>query len=871
MWHSLSVEEVIKTLKTDPQKGISEKEVKKRQQKLGINKLPEEKPLSSFKIFLEQFKSPLIYILLIAGVITLFLKEYTDSIVIFTAVILNAIVGFIQEKKASQALRELKKVLSIKAIVFRDGKEEEILAENLVPGDIILLKPGEKVPADGRLIENHNLKVNEAALTGEWLPATKNINPLPKDTPLADRDNMVYMGTVVEDGRGKAVVTGIGKETEIGKISALVKETKEEKTPYQKKLAHFSKIIGIIIGVICIGIFIEGVLTGGELVEMFTTAVAIAVAGIPEGLPVAMTLILATGMQRIFQRKGLVRRLASAETLGSTSIICSDKTGTLTKAKMQVAEFFPQFHEKLALKIAVLSSEAFIENPEDVPEKWKIRGMPTEKALIASAGKKGIFQNQFLKSEEEIDEISFSSEYKYSASLRKVASGDYILYVKGAPEILFAKSKYIEGKNGPKELTQEKIEELKKKQEELTSKGYRLLAVAYKKTNNLQPTTYNLKELVNDLIFVGMFVLEDPIRKDAKEAIQACYQAGMRPIIVTGDHKLTAKAIAEKIGIKVKDENILEGKELESLSDEEFKKILPKIQIYARVEPKHKLRIIKAWQEMGEVVAMTGDGINDAPALKQADVGVALGSGTDVAKEVADLVLLTDNFSVIVAAVEEGRAILDNIRKVITYLLSDSFTEVILVGASLFLGLPLPVIAVQILWVNLIEDGPLSLALAFEPKEKDLMRQKPGGHDTPLLTREMKFLIFIIGIVTDLFLLGLFFWLMKYSGYELSHIRSIIFAGLAFDSLFYILSCRSLRKNIWHFNPFSNKFLNIGLVFGVLMLLAGLYLPPLQTLLKTTPLNLFDWGLLLGIGFLNILLIEATKWFFITRHKTGEI
>ncbi len=703
------------------------------------------------------------------------------------------------------------------------------------------------------------------------MPATKKVDSLPENTPLADRDNMIYMGTVVEDGRGKAVVTGIGEQTEIGKVSVLVKETEQEKTPYQKKIANFSKVVGIVIGVICVGIFIEGILTGGELVEMFTTAVAIAVAGIPEGLPVAMTLILAIGMQRIFQKKGLVRRLASAETLGSTSVICSDKTGTLTEGRMQVAEFYPRFQEKekLAFKIAILSSEAFVENPEEALEKWKIRGLPIERALIVAAAKKGIFQNQISEEEEEIDEIPFSSEYKYSASLRKVVGDDYVLYVKGAPEILLAKSKYFEGKNGKELLTKEKAEEFQKKQEELTSKGYRLLAVAYK---NLKEAPLDLKEQdINGLTLVGIFSLEDPIREDAKETIQACYQAGMRPIIVTGDHKLTAKAIAEKIGIKVRNENILEGKDLEKLSEEEFQKILPKIQIYARVEPKHKVRIIKAWQKKGEVVAMTGDGINDAPALKQADVGVALGSGTDVAKEVADLVLLTDNFSVIVAAVEEGRAILDNIRKVVTYLLSDSFTEVILVGVSLLLGLPIPVVAVQILWVNLIEDGPLSLSLAFEPKEKDLMKQKPSGHDMPLLTREMKTLIFIIGILTDLFLLGIFFWLMKYSDYELSHIRSIIFTGLAIDSIFYILSCKSLRKNIWHLNPFSNKFLNWSLLFGVLMLLAGIYLPPLQTLLKTVPLNLFDWGLLLGIGFLNILLIEATKWFFITRHKTEEI
>ncbi len=876
-WHALSVEEVVKKLKTDSQKGLSKEEVEKRQKKFGKNKLPQEKPLSAFKIFLEQFKSPLIYILLIAGIITLFLKEYTDSIVIFAAVILNAVVGFIQENKASQALRELKRVLSINAIVFRDGKEEEILADELVPGDIILLRPGEKVPADGRLIKVYNLKVNEAALTGEWLPATKKVDALPEDTPLADRDNMIYMGTVIEDGKGRAIVTAIGEQTEIGKISALVKETKEEKTPYQKKLAHFSKIVGIIIGVICIGIFIVGMMIGGDFVEIFTISVAVAVASIPEGLPVALTVILALGMQRILKQKGLVRKLASAETLGSTSIICSDKTGTLTEAKMKVAEFYPnpEQTEKLALKIAVLSSEAFIENPDEPPEKWKIRGVPTEKALVAAAGKSGLFQHQLEKSEEEIDEIPFNSKYKYSANLRKVVGDDYILYVKGAPEILLEKSKYIEGENGAEELTKEKIKEIEQKQEELTSKGYRLLAVAYK---NLKEAPSDLKHQdISDLTFVGVFAMEDPIRKDAKEAIQACYRAGMKPIIVTGDHKLTAKAIAEKIGIKVKDENILEGKDLDKLSDEEFKKILPKIQIYARVEPKHKLRIVKAWQERGEVVAMTGDGINDSPALKQADVGVALGSGTDVAKETADLILLNDSFSIIVAAVEEGRAVLDNIRKVITYLVSDSFCEVILIGGSMIISWfthqawILPVTAVQILWTNLIEDGLPNIALAFEPKEKDLMERKPEGHKTPLLTKEMKTLILIAGLVDDILLLGLFFWLLKFSGYPISHIQSIMFANLATDTLYFSFCCKSLRKNLWHINPFSNKLLNISLVVSVILLFGALYFSPLQTLLGTEPLYLFDWELILSLTFIDIFIIEITKWYFISRHKTEEV
>ncbi len=853
-WHNLNSKEVAKLLRIDIEKGLSEKEVKIRQREFGKNKLPEEKPLSRLRIFLEQFRSPLIYILIVAGIITLIFEEYTDAVVIFGAVFLNTIVGFIQENKASQTLRELKMVVKHPAEVLRGGNLKIIDSIELVPGDIIVLNPGDKVPADGRIIECQNLKINEMALTGEWLSAEKSPEVLLKEVPLADRDNMIYMGTVVEDGKGKALVTDIGIQTEIGKIATMVKETKEEKTPYQKKLANFSKIIGIVIGVICFGIFIEGIITGGEFIEMFTTAVAVAVAAIPEGLPVAMTVILALGMQRILKKKGLVRKLASTETLGSTSIIATDKTATLTEGEMKVMGVIGD--KPLALKVATLTSEAFIENPESSKEKWIFRGRPTDRALLEAGIEAGIDRKREFE-KKKIAELPFNPINKFAAALY-AENGGKILYVCGAPERILERCTFAAGEK----------EKLEKNLEALTARGLRVVAAAYKQltTYNLQPTT--LEDEINDLTFAGFITLKDPVRKEVKQAMKVCRQAGMKPIIVTGDHKLTAKAVAEELGFRLKKENILEGEDLDKLSDEEFEKILNKIQIYARVEPKHKMRIIEAWQKKGEVVAMTGDGINDAPALKKADIGVALGSGTEVAKETSDLILLNDSFSIIVTAVEEGRAIIDNIRKVITYLLSDSFTEIILIGTSLFLGFPLPIVAVQILWVNLIEDGPLGLCLAFEPKEKGLMKQKPQGHDIPLLTREMKALIFIIGLATDLLLLGLFFWLIKYSGYEIPHIRSVIFAGLTIDSIFYIFSCKSLRRNIWQINPFSNKFLVLAWIFGVMMLLAALYLPALQTLLKTVPLNLFDWQLILSLGFLNIIFIEVTKWHFITKKET---
>jgi len=847
-WHNLSWQETIKTLKSDQETGLKEKEIKTRQKKWGLNLLPKEKPLSQTKIFIEQFKSPLIYILVIAGFATLSFREFTDSIVIFGAVILNTVVGFFQEKKASQTLRELKKVVKQESEVLREKNLRIVDSSELVPGDIVILAPGDKVPADGRIIECYDLKINEMALTGEWLAAEKCNKFLSKDTPLADRDNMVYMGTIIESGKAKIVITETGIKTEIGKVAEIIKETKEEKTPYQKKLAHFSKIIGILIVLICIGIFIEGLLTGGKFIEMFETVVAVAVAAIPEGLPVAMTVILSLGMQQILRKKGLVRRLASAETLGSTSIICTDKTATLTEGKMKVGQVTG--NRSLAIKAGALTSEAFLENPDEPEEKWIFRGRPTDKALLL-AGIKAGFDKKKKYEKNKIEEAPFNPINKF-ASVLYFEKNKKILYSCGAPEKILEIC----------DLKTKERKALKEQLDKFAQEGLRIVACAYKKVESNKP----INDLLKKLKFVGFITLKDPVRKDVKKAMTICKNAGMRPIIVTGDHKFTAKVVAEELGFKINEENIMEGKELDNISDEDFLKKLKKIQIYARVEPKHKMRIIEAWQEMGEVVAMTGDGINDAPALKKADVGVALGSGTEVAKETSDLVLLDDSFSIIVAAVEEGRAIIDNIRKVITYLLSDSFTEVILVGVAILFGFPLPISAVQILWVNLIEDGLPNVTLAFEPKEKDLMEQKPQGHNIPLLTREMKAIIFIIGLITDFLLLALFFWLWKQTN-NLIYVRTMVFAGLTIDSLFYIFSCKSLRKNIWQINIFSNKYLIIAWIVGVTLLISAIYLSPLQVVLETVPLGFYDWSIILGLGLIKLVLIETTKWYFIIKKE----
>lgn len=878
-WHNLEVGEVEKVLRTDVKSGLSQNEVKIRQKEFGRNKLPEEEPLKKWGIFYSQFRSPLIYILLFSGIITVVLRDFTDAVVIFGVVFLNAVFGFFQENKTSETLNALKKIVRHSATVLREGYFKIVDSEELVPGDIIILNPGDRVPADGRIVKSGSIKINEMALTGEWLAEEKSLPVLPQEKPLADRNNMVYMGSVVEDGRARAIVTETGFRTEIGKVAVMVKGAKEEKTPYQKKITDFSRLIVVFIIFISFLILILGLATGKEFVEMFTLAVAVAVAAIPEGLPIAITVILALGMQRILRRKGLVRKLVSAETLGSTSIIVTDKTGTLTEGKMRVDKIVAKGNdpknEFLSLKIAILTSEAFIENPDELKEKWIIRGRPTEKALLEAGIQLGI-NGKREPEKKQLVRLPFNPINKFAAAiyeedekseaLNQVGSRGpaKFLYACGAPEKILELCTF----------TNDEKKDLNKKLDELAKKGLRIVATAIKTLR--EPTPVNLTEvgpLLADLNFVGFITLKDPIRPEVKEAIKICRQAGMTPIIVTGDHKLTVKAVAEEIGLKIREQDILEGKEIDKLSDKELEKILPQIKIYARVEPRHKLRIIEVFQRRGDVVAMTGDGINDAPALKRADIGVALGSGTEVAKESSDLILLNDSFSIIVGAVEEGRAIIDNIRKLLTYLFSYSFTEVILITGSMFVAWLtntawlLPVLATQILWVNFIEDGPLSLALAFEAKEKDLMLQKQKSRETSLFTKEMKVFIFIIGIITDFLLLGLFFGLLKYSGYEISHIRSVVFAGLGVGSTFSVFSCKSLRKNLWQIDLFSNKFLVISWVFAIMMLFSAFYFPPLQTLLRTVPLNLFDWQLILILGFLNMLLIEAAKWYFITKSK----
>jgi len=849
-WHNLKIEETAKTLRTNIKEGLGEEKVKIRQREFGKNKLPEEKPPSKLSLFLAQLKSILIFILILAGFFTLIYKKYTDTIAIFLIVFINALIGFFQEYKASKILEELKKIVKIEARIMRGGNQKIVDSEELVPGDIIILNPGDKVPADGRVIESQNLKLNEMVLTGEFLPSLKHSQVLPEDTILADRENMVYMGTVVEEGQGKAMVTETGSNTEIGKIAGMIKE-KEKKTPLQKKIRKLGIEIALIVGILVLVIFFVGLTKEKDIFLLFETAVAIVVGAVPEGLPVAITVILALGTQRILRKKGLVRKLASVETLGSTTIICVDKTLTLTEGRMEVDEVIGD--KFLALKTATLTSEAFVENPREPKEKWILRGRPTDRALLEAGIEIGVDKKREFE-KKKIAELPFNPINKFAAALYKENEKE-MLYVCGAPEKILELCI----------LSEKEKKEWQKKLEESAQKGLRIVASANKKIENWDLKIENLQDLCKDLVFTGLITLKDPIRPEVKEAMKICQEAGMRPIIITGDHKLTAKAVAEELGFKIKKENILEGKDLDKLSDKEFEKILPQIQIYARVEPRNKMRIVEAWQERGEVVAMTGDGVNDAPALKKADIGVALGSGTEVAKEASDLVLLNDSFSVIEEAIREGRRVMDNARKAILFMCAECFSEIILVSGAFLFGLPLPILPIQILWQNLIEGSPQGMALAFEPEEKGIMKRKPEEPKIPLIIREIKYLILFGGILTDILLLLTFFLLYKFSNYEISHLRTISFSGLMVGSFFYAFSCKNLRKNIWEYDAFSNKVLNFTIFLGVLLLIAAIYLPIFQVLLGTFPLNLLDWLILLALGLVNLGLFELIKYILKTK------
>ncbi|MEK7552001.1 MAG: HAD-IC family P-type ATPase [Patescibacteria group bacterium] len=853
-WHSGSLKDLTKELGADITSGLSTKEVSDRKLNVGPNVLPRGKVVHWWEMLFEQFKNPLIIILLIAALITFLLDEKLDTLVIMLAVTVNIAISFWQEFRSNNIFEKLQKLITITTRVKRNGKLYEVNSEDLVPGDIILLYSGVKIPADARLISADDLEVNEALLTGESVPVKKKVEDgISANTALADRVNMVYTGTTVEKGTAEAVVVAIGSHTELGQIALLTTNVTDQKTPLQERLANLGKKITIFVVILAIiifavGIFEQGKLTGAKFVEMFTLAVAVAVAAIPEGLPAALSIVLAVASQKILKKKGLVKTLIGAETLGSTTVICTDKTGTLTKGVMTVESVHHVKDEKKAALIMAFSNEA------EIIEGGKVSGETTDKAKLEYYLEHGGNLKEDLAATPRLAILPFNSEDKFIAAFHKLENGYAGMYVSGAPEKLLQVSTCDEAEK--KEISEEILE--------LAGKGFRLIGLFERKLSPLLGLNFkkqeSLRSAVTQLEFVGIAAIRDPIRADVNESMALVRGAGIRVIMITGDHKLTARAIGDELKFRTGDKNIVDGIELDNLSKEELRKRIVDIDIISRANPSHKMLIIEALRANGEVVAMTGDGVNDAPALRSSDIGIALGSGTDVTKEASDLVLVDDSFSTIVAAIRQGRIAFDNIRKVTIFALTDSFTEVIIILTSLIMGLPyLAITAVQILWANLIEDGLPALSLAFDPGEKDIMRRMPFKRVEPIINRLGLYIIGLVGIVSDFVLVGLFIWLAKFSGYDVLHIQTIMFAALGMDTLIFIFSIKTLHKSAFSREALNNKYLLIAVGVGFVLMFSAIYVPFLNTLLGTMPLGIFALSLALGTGVFRLIFIEVVK------------
>lgn len=868
-WHEKTIEELWPILETCSQ-GLTEFEIEKRLVTHGRNELPSKKQITWWQVLFSQFTGPMVIILMFAAFVSALLAEWVDAGVITAAILLNTTIGFVQEYKANRSLQQLRALLQPRAVVRREGKEKEINATEIVPGDILILHTGDQMTADARLIEAISLEVNEAPLTGESLPISKQTESLRAGKALAERINMVYAGTHVVGGHGAALVIGTGMQTEIGRIASLVAGAQEVSTPLQIQLRSLARWLATSIVVVIIVLFGWGLVVGHGLFEMLELSIALAVAAIPEGLVLSVTVVLAVGMQRILKRRSLVRQMIATETLGSVSVLCTDKTGTITEGNMQVvsilsaqgnwqtSESFPVSLNLFLQGMVACSQVSFRE------EKGKkvCQGNLTECALarFVDAQRPGILDAQYKR----LAEIPFDSVHKYMATWQMLEEKE-TLWIKGAPERLLPFITQEQTLQGRKSFGEEQRKALASFVSEQTQKGLRVIALAYR----VAPFCGTISEKdLSGMTLLGLICLRDPLRKEAKEEIRLVTKAGVRTVIVTGDHSQTAQAIGREAGIVTDITQVATGEMLDAWNDQELKEHVEKIAIYARVEPRHKIRIVQAWQARGEVVAMTGDGVNDAPALKAADIGIALGSGTEVAKQASDLVLIDDNLKTITAAIEQGRIIFDNIRKIVIYLLTSSFTEMVLVGGALFLGLPTPLLAVHILWINIVQDSFPSLALTLDPGQDDVLTRPPRPRGEAVLNKESLLIIFLVGLVSDLILFFIFLWYLAHT-HDLSLARTVMFTAVGLNALVYVFAIRSLQKPLWRISPFSNPWLIASVAFGLVFLSTVLLLPMTREAFGLTLLSLFDLTILLMIVGIKVFAIELVKWGF--RRKQDGI
>jgi len=802
--------------------GLSQREVIQRRTEFGLNILPEAPPPSNLSVFLSQLKNPLVYVLLFASILTILINHISDTIIILFAVILNTTLGYIQERKASLALRALKKYITHSATVIRDGKQQTIHTTYLVPGDIVLLHQGSAVPADGILLSANRLYMNEAMLTGESVPVLKK------------GQDEVSMGTTVSSGQGIFTITHTGAQTKMGEIAQKIQKP-EELTPLQKQLKTFSSQLVRAIAILLFFVIAIGLLYQFSMTELFVTAIALAVSSIPEGLLVSLTVVLAIGMQRILKRRGLVKKLAAAETLGGVTVICIDKTGTLTQGSMEVVEHIGNAHD--------LATQVVLANDLDDP------------MMIAAFawGKKEA--EQLLTTHKKIDNIPFSPKERFSTSLYSWTDKNHMLFVNGAPELLLS---FTNLDPPEKDTILETINTL-------TKHGKRLIGFVRKEVGK-EKTEIELLDATCDMTWVGMLAFFDPVRPGVEDAILQAHTAGIKTIVITGDYPNTSKFVLSELGTSVSEQEIITGDQLQIMNDEELKSIVSTTKLFARTTPDQKLRIVNALKKTGEIVAMMGDGVNDAPALHAADIGIVVGEATDVAKESADLILLDSNFATIIAAIEEGRGMFENIRKIILYLLSDAFAEIIVIIGGILLRLPLPLIAVQILWINLVSDGFPNLALTVDPKRKSIMNERPRQTKEPLITKWMMILVSIVCCGAGFIALASFLYVYTQTG-DAVLARSFTFLVLGFNSLAYVFSIRTLTTPFWKSNPFENKWLILAVGAGFFLQVLPFTTPPLRQFFGITTLTPAHWMWAIIFSVSLFIIVEMIKGVYRIKRK----
>ena len=890
--------EVINHFASSETKGLTSKEVEYRLKKFGKNKLSAKKKVTILHRFIEQFKELMVIILIIAGVIAFLLGETIDAGLIMFIVILNAIIGVLQEYKAEKAIEALKKMMTPHATVIRNGKEEVINADELVPGDIVILEEGARVPSDARVLEAAMLKVDEAVLTGESVPRSKNEQMIDtKEVALGDRHNMLFMGTTITSGRCKAVITATGMTTEFGKIADLTANIKEEKSPLQKELARVGKFIAKVTFVIVVVVFLLGIMSGKSWFDMFLFAVSLGVAAVPEGLPATMTIALALGVQRMAKRKAIIRKLSSVETLGSTTVICTDKTGTLTKNEMTVKQAWinhkvikvegegyqptggflynnKAFSDDSLTKIlraGLLCNNAVLEKDSDNKDKWIIVGDPTEGALVVSARKAGLEQEQEFETYKRIYEFPFSSDTKRMITINQNKDNKGITaYMKGATKVVLEKCSFIEIDGKKKKLTEKQKEEIKVVSRDMSTQALRVLGFAYKKLDAKSKQAKNYKNLKEkDFVFIGLQGMIDPPRIEVRDSVAKCRKAGIRIYVLTGDHGLTARAIAKETGIATDETRIIKGVDLDKMDDQALSLALRQEVIFARVTAEHKMRIAGLLMKHGEIVAMTGDGVNDAPALKKADIGVAMGiTGTDVSKEASEMVLTDDSFSTIVNAIEEGRSIYSNITKFIRYMFSTNLGEIIaILVAMLFIPIitkqteVLIVTAVQILWINLGTDVLPALALGVEPSEQGIMNKPPRDPKQRIINSKR----FVNWLITGLVIGGgtLLMYLMNMD--DTLKARTMAFSVLVFFQLANVFNCRHETKSIFELKFFSNKYIILAVIISIFLQLMVIQVPFFHPIFKTTALTLKEWGSVVLLS-ITIIFYDEIRKFFAKRY-----